>query len=53
MKLSLNDPSSIGLFQHAISAGMSDQYKMIVTAMKSTFSKAKPREIEVMKSLIR
>ena len=34
-------------FQHtkAISAGMSDHHKMIVTVMKTTFMKVKPREI--------
>ena len=34
-------------FQHtkAISAGISDHHKMIITVMKTTFSKAKPTEI--------
>ena len=52
---SINKPTCIDLFltncpksfQHtkAISAGMSDHHKMIITVMKTTFLKAKPREI--------
>ena len=53
---SLTNPTSIDLFltncnrsfqhTHAVSTGVSDFHKMIVTVLKTKFEKAKPREIQ-------